>query len=54
METIIEVNPSGECFITIPDEILESLGWKEGDEIHISVDGDKIILEKKKNDNGSI
>jgi AbrB family looped-hinge helix DNA binding protein len=32
---------------------LESLGWKEGDEIHISVDGDKIILEKK-NDNGSI
>jgi AbrB family looped-hinge helix DNA binding protein len=53
METIIEVNPSGEYFITIPDEILESLGWKEGDEIHISVDGDKIILEKK-NDNGSI
>jgi AbrB family looped-hinge helix DNA binding protein len=53
METIIEVNPSGEYFITIPDEILESLGWKEGDEIHISIDGDKIILEKK-NDNGSI
>jgi len=53
METVIEVNPSGEYFITIPDEILESLGWKEGDEIHISVDGDKIILEKK-NDNGSI
>jgi AbrB family looped-hinge helix DNA binding protein len=53
METIIEVNSSGEYFITIPDEILESLGWKEGDEIHISVDGDKIILEKK-NDNGSI
>jgi AbrB family looped-hinge helix DNA binding protein len=53
METIIEVNPSGEYFITIPDEILESLGWKEGDEIHISVEGDKIILEKK-NDNGSI
>jgi len=53
MQTVIEVNPSGEYFITIPDEILESLGWKEGDEIHISVDGDKIILEKK-NDNGSI
>ena len=53
MQTVIEVDPSGEYFITIPDEILESLGWKEGDEIHISVDGDKIILEKK-NDNGSI
>ena len=53
MQTVIEVNPSGEYFITIPDEVLESLGWKEGDEIHISVDGDKIILEKK-NDNGSI
>ena len=46
MQTLIEVDPSGEYFITIPDEILESLGWKEGDEIHISVDGDKIILEK--------
>jgi len=53
METIIEVNPSGEYFITIPDEILESLGWKEGDVLDISVNGDKIILEKK-NDNGSI
>jgi AbrB family looped-hinge helix DNA binding protein len=53
MQTVIEVDPSGEYFITIPDEILESLGWKEGDEIHISIDGDKIILEKK-NDNGSI
>ena len=53
MQTVIEVDPSGEYFITIPDEILESLGWKEGDKIHISVDGDKIILEKK-NGNGSI
>ncbi len=53
MQTVIEVDPSGEYFITIPDEILEALGWKEGDEIHISIDGDKIILEKK-NDNGSI
>lgn len=53
MQTVIEADPSGEYFITIPDEILESLGWKEGDEIHISVDGDKIVLEKK-NDNGSI
>ena len=48
MQTVIVQDIFGECFVTIPDEILESLGWKEGDEIHISVDGDKIILEKKK------
>jgi AbrB family looped-hinge helix DNA binding protein len=47
MQTVIEQDICGEYFVTIPDEILESLGWKEGDEIHISVDGDKIILEKK-------
>jgi AbrB family looped-hinge helix DNA binding protein len=47
MQTVIEQDIFGEYFVTIPDEILESLGWKEGDEIHISVDGDKIILEKK-------
>jgi AbrB family looped-hinge helix DNA binding protein len=47
MQTVIEQDIFGEHFVTIPDEILESLGWKEGDEIHISVDGDKIILEKK-------
>jgi AbrB family looped-hinge helix DNA binding protein len=47
MQTVIEADSSGECFITIPDEILESLGWEEGDVLDISVDGDTIILRKK-------
>jgi AbrB family looped-hinge helix DNA binding protein len=47
MESVIEADSSGECFITIPDEILESLGWKEGDVLDVSVDGDTIILRKK-------
>jgi AbrB family looped-hinge helix DNA binding protein len=47
MESVIEADSSGECFITIPDEILESLGWEEGDVLDISVDGDTIILRKK-------
>lgn len=47
MESVIEADSSGECFITIPDEILESLGWQEGDVLDISVDGDTIILRKK-------
>ena len=47
MQTVIEQDIFGEYFVSIPPEILDSLGWKEGDEIRISVDGDKIILEKK-------
>ena len=46
MQTIIEVDPSGEYFITIPDEILESLGWKEGDTLTIEVKDGTIILSK--------
>jgi len=47
MQTVIEVDFFGEYFVSIPDEILESLGWKEGDVLDISVEGDKIILKKK-------
>lgn len=47
MQTVIEQDVFGEYFVSIPDEILESLGWKEGDVLDISVDGDTIILRKK-------
>jgi len=44
--TKYEVDDDG--FITIPPEVLEALGWKEGDEIEIteSEDGEGIKMRK--------
>lgn len=46
--TKYEVDEEG--FITIPPEVLESLGWKEGDEIEINPteDGKGILMRKVK------
>ena len=46
MQTVIEQDVFGEYFVSIPEEILESLGWKEGDTLTIEVKDDRIILSK--------
>ena len=35
------------CLMRIPPEVLEQIGWKEGDTIHISATEGKITLSKK-------
>lgn len=35
------------CLMKIPPEILEQLGWKEGDSIHIKSEEGSIVLSKK-------
>lgn len=45
-ETTVEYNEDfGEYFLTIPDELLESLGWEEGDvvEWHMNKDGTALL-----------
>lgn len=47
-ESTVEYNEDfGEYFLTIPDEILENLGWEEGDvvEWHYNKDG-TVLLER--------
>lgn len=48
-EVITQEDPeTGDMLLPIPPEVLESLGWKENDEIDVSVGEDgKIYLKKK-------
>ena len=34
--------------ITIPKEIIKSMGWKKGDELEFKLEGKKVLLRKKK------
>ena len=39
---------TGDLIIPIPEPILKQMGWKEGDEVAISIDKNgKIFLQKK-------
>ena len=45
---IIEVqeNNSGDLFIELPDELIDELGWQEGDILNWDLKGDGIVLNK--------
>jgi len=42
----VEEDENGDPFITLPDEILEELGWQEGDVLEWDVKGNGIVLSK--------
>jgi len=48
MSYILEVqeDENGELYITFPDEIIEELGWQEGDVLNWDVRREGIILSK--------
>ena len=48
-EVITQEDPeTGDLIIPIPEPVLKSLGWKEGDDVEIELDKDgKIYLKKK-------
>ena len=52
MSYILEVqeDENGELFVTFPDDIIEDLGWQEGDVLEWKLKGNGVILSKL-NDN---
>jgi hypothetical protein len=49
-EVITQEDPvTGDLILPIPPQILESLGWKEGDELNFQIaqDGKTFYIEKK-------
>lgn len=42
----VEEDENGEPFITLPDELIEELGWQEGDVLDWDVRGNGIVLSK--------
>ena len=48
-EVITQEDPeSGDVIIPIPEPILKQMGWKEGDELDLSVNEDGSLFLKKK------
>ena len=37
---------SGNLMLPVPDKILSSLGWYEGTELEIELDGDELIIRE--------
>jgi bifunctional DNA-binding transcriptional regulator/antitoxin component of YhaV-PrlF toxin-antitoxin module len=48
----VEEDENGEPFITLPDEVLEDLGWEEGDLLNWDVKANGIILTKVNDPSG--
>jgi len=48
MSYILEVqeDENGDQYITFPDEVIEDLGWQEGDILNWDVRGEGIIITK--------
>ena len=42
----VQEDDSGDQFIVLPDEVIEDLGWQEGDILNWDVKGDGIVLTK--------
>lgn len=51
---IIEVqeDQNGELFIEFPEEIIEELGWQEGDILSWNLKGEGIVLSKLNDESG--
>ena len=42
----IQENNSGDLFIELPEELIDELGWQEGDILNWDLKGDGIVLSK--------
>lgn len=49
--SILEKDKNGELYFIIPDDLIKELGWKEGDDLDFTIDGDTIIIVRKEEKN---
>lgn len=43
---VVEICDNGDAILELPDELLNEMGWKEGDTLDISEKDGKIIIKK--------
>jgi bifunctional DNA-binding transcriptional regulator/antitoxin component of YhaV-PrlF toxin-antitoxin module len=48
----IQEDQDGELFIEFPEEIIEELGWQEGDILSWDLKGEGIVLSKLNDESG--
>lgn len=44
--TILEENDDGDLVMTIPPQVLDYLGWFEGDEIEYHIENHSVVMRK--------
>jgi hypothetical protein len=49
--TIGEPDPNGDCWITIPQEIIDELGWQPGDTLVWCIEDGDVTLRKMTGEN---
>lgn len=42
----VQEDESGDCYIVLPDEVVDDLGWQDGDVLDWNVKGNGIVLSK--------
>lgn len=47
-EVILKETTDGDLFFTIPDEVLERLGWQEGDDLKFEERNGAVLIKKIK------
>jgi bifunctional DNA-binding transcriptional regulator/antitoxin component of YhaV-PrlF toxin-antitoxin module len=54
MSYILEVqeDENGDQYIVLPDEVIEDLGWQEGDVLNWDVRGEGIVISKVNDPSG--
>jgi len=50
----VEMDAHGEFFITFPDDVIDDLGWNEGDTLEWSEDIDGSIILRKVEEVGEV
>lgn len=50
-QVLLKETTDGDLFFTIPDEILERLGWKEGDDLKFEERNGSVLIRKVKYEN---
>ena len=43
---MVEICDNGDAIVELPPELLEEMGWKEGDTLDISEKDGKVIIKK--------
>ena len=42
----VKEDENGDLYLTFPDEVVDSLGWQEGDVVEYVIDEDNFIIKK--------
>lgn len=42
----VQEDEHGDCFVSLPDELIDELGWQVGDELEYTMEDESIILRK--------